>query len=79
VLALLGEDISVESVNRVFGGEFRKPFERLSFIFTEGGNLKIKYRDIEKEYSLDEFEKIIESIREKSENRKKEWDNPNEL
>ncbi len=72
-LALLGEDISVESINRVLGGEFRKPFERSSIIFEENGNIKIKYRDIEKSYSLDEFEEVVKSIREKLDARESEW------
>lgn len=72
-LALLGEDISVESINRVLGGEFRKPFERSSIIFEDSGNIKIKYREIEKEYSSDEFEEVVKNIKEKLEKRKSEW------
>ncbi len=72
-LALLGEDISVESINRVLGGEFRKPFERSSIIFEENGNVKIRYREIEKSYSLEEFEEVVKSIREKLNARKNEW------
>jgi len=76
-LALLGEDISVESINRVLGGEFRKPFERSNIIFGEDGKIKIKYREIEKSYSLDEFEEVVKSIRRRLDARKSEWAKPN--
>lgn len=74
MLSLFDEDISLESINRVLGGEFRKPFERSSIIFEKSGSIKIKYREIEKIYSSDEFENIIKKVKERRENRKREWE-----
>ena len=72
-LALLGEDISVETINRVLGGKFRLPFERSSVTFSADNNVKVSYRGFEKEYSDLDFKKIIEGLREKAKSRKEEW------
>ena len=73
ILSLLGENISVESINRVLGGEFRQPFERSSVIFNNDGSVTIKYRKIEKTYPRQEFDQIIDQVRAHGEERKKEW------
>lgn len=72
-LALLGEDISVESINRVLGGEFRKPFERSKIVFGGNGKIKIAFRDKEKEYTPEEFEMVVNSIQGKLNAREVEW------
>lgn len=73
MLSLLGEDISVESIDRILGGEFRKPLERLTITFIDDGKIRIEYRGMSKEYTQEDFDKLIRSIKEKSAIRKKEW------
>lgn len=72
-LALLDEDISVKSINRVLGGKFRSPYERSSVIFHKNGTVEIKYKNIVKQYTAEEFEDVLNHIRERAKARKKEW------
>lgn len=73
MLALLDEDISLESINRVLGGKFRKPFERSSIVFNEDGSVHIEYRGIVKEYTSEEFQDVTQHIRQRMKDRRKEW------
>lgn len=72
-LALLDQDISVASINKVLGGKLREFFERSNITFSGGDDIKIKYRDAEKEWTTEEFEELINKIKEKMASRKKEW------
>jgi hypothetical protein len=78
-LALLGEDISVESIDRVLGGNFREPFERSSVTFAADGGVRIKFRDIEKEYTAAEFAAVVGEIDDKMADRKEEWERANSI
>lgn len=70
-LALLGEDISVESIDRVLGGKFRKPFERSSVVFDDA--VTVNYKDTKKKYNTEEFEGLIQELYKKSYKRQEEW------
>ena len=72
-LALLGEDISLEAVERVLGSKFREPFARSSVSFAEDGSVKVNDRGISKEYTPEEFKELLVDIRERDNIRKKEW------
>ena len=69
-LAMLGRDISVESIEEL-GGEFRQFLESAYFELKDG-KIVVKYRDqeVEQEKDLDE---IIQDLEKGSEERKKEW------
>lgn len=75
MIALLGEEISVSSIDRVLGGEFRKPLERSTVIFTNDGRVSIEYRGIHKEYLQEDLDIFLQSIKEQSVMRKQEWRN----
>ncbi len=72
-LMLLGEDVSLESINRVLGGKFRDPFERSSVTFLKDGEVVVAFRDKEKRYSAEEFEKLVQHISDEKIRREKEW------
>ncbi|MFA6322511.1 MAG: hypothetical protein WCX71_03450 [Candidatus Buchananbacteria bacterium] len=73
ILKLLGEDISVDSINRVLGGELRKPLERSSVKFFDDGSVMVEYRDLKKTYSAEEFNVLVKDIKEAEEKREEEW------
>ena len=72
-LALLGEEISLESVNRILGGHFRQPFERSAIVFTSDGNITINFKDQTRIYTEREFNELLERIRSSLNNRQAEW------
>jgi ElaB/YqjD/DUF883 family membrane-anchored ribosome-binding protein len=69
-LALLGKNISVESIEEL-GGKFRQFLESAHFELKDG-KIVAKYRDqeVEQEKDLDE---IIQDLEKESEERKREW------
>lgn len=72
ILSLLGEDISVKSIQHVLEGTFRNFFERSSVAFDDHG-VRVEFRDKEKIYSKEEFSTLKKEIKAKSEARKTEW------
>lgn len=76
-LALMDEDISLESVERVLEGKFREPFARSSVTFLADGSVKVINREVMKKYSVDEFNNLLKKIRKNSEARRKEWGSQN--
>jgi hypothetical protein len=71
-LKLLGEDISVSSINNLLGGELRQSLERSSVKFDDE-RIVVEYREMQKVYSQEEFTRLLEKIRRDSEIRKEEW------
>ncbi len=72
-LALMGEDISLESIDRILEGKFREPFARSSTTFLADGSVEVTNRGMTMKYDRDEFENLLKRIRQNSEIRKKEW------
>ncbi len=73
MLALLDEDISLESINRVLGGKFREPLERSSVSFAADGHVEVAYRKERKLYSPEEFSNLLARIKKNARTRKEEW------